>query len=198
MIRLLVITVIVFFVLLAGCEAPPEEVEEDLLAEMGRVEEPLPVDGDSGDYPSESFQAAGADIHLAHDGNSIFVHMRAEGEGWLAVGINVQNEGKPGSNMILGYMDNDTPAYRNDIGVGATGHDETEVAAVEDFFLAHEGGYVTMEFAYPMVFPEEGNYNVDELVPGEIYTMIVALHSSSNDLSEMHSAMSSFDFVVEQ
>lgn len=197
MIRLSMVIVMVIILFFTGCEAPPEEVDEDLLPEMGRVVEALSVDGDSNDYPSESFQVAGADVHLAHDGNSFFVHLRVESEGWVAVGINMQNEGKPGSNMILGYMDDGTPSYRNDIGVGATAHDDTSVMAVEDFFLAHEDGHVIMEFSYPMVFPQEGNFNVDELVPGENYTMIVGLHDTSDDISEMHTDMSSIGFTVE-
>ncbi len=162
---------------------------------MGKVDVPLSVDGSNSGYPAEALEVAGVVIYLAHDGSNIYVYMQAEVEGYLAVGLNdrgVMN----GANMILGYLDGATPAYRDDLGKART-HDEVAVPAVLDFFLSRSGGKTVMEFSYPLTFPAGQGYNLGQLSPGETYSLIVATHRSSDDVTSAHTARGSIDFVVQ-
>jgi len=211
---LLLIIMIAVALVIAGCggetvlpETPEDASEEAGSPEetpvveapsgplMGKVDAPLSVDGSNNGYPAEALKVAGAVIYLAHDGSNIYVYMEAEVEGYLAVGLN--NRGvMNGANMILGYLDGATPAYRNDLGKART-HDEVAVPAVLDFFLSRSGGKTVMEFSYPLTFPAGQGYNLEQLSPGETYSLIVATHRSSDDVTATHTARGSIDFVVQ-
>jgi hypothetical protein len=189
--------VLSFSLALIACEAAPDPVnDQEDLPMMGRVDQPLTVDGNRDEYPAEPLQVVGADIYLAHDGNLLYVHVETEVDGWAAVGFNVQGGGMDGANMVLGYLDEGTPSLRDDVGRGRT-HSEADVTAVEDFYLSHGNGLIVMEFSYPLVFPEGEGYNISELVPGESYTMIYAQHNSSDDITRQHSNRGAVSFTIE-
>lgn len=196
-----------------GCETAPESVEEpaDDVEEveevddeeagigepvMAAVDTPPQLDGSGEGFISAPFQIAGADAYLAHDGKILYVQLEAEVEGWVSVGFNAQGGGMDGANMILGYLDDGTPAYRDDVGEGRR-HSEISTPAVADFYFSNEGGLTVMAFSYPLEFPEDEGYALDGLVTGETYTMIVGVHNSSHDISSPHSSRGSVNFLVE-
>ncbi len=192
-VMLLILTLLFF----TGCEAEPPDEENDVaLPVMGLVDEPPAIDGSNAEYPADPVTELGMEIHMAHDGTYFYVHVRAEGEGWVAVGLNTRGGGMDGANMVLGYDDEGTPAFRDDAGRGRT-HSEADTTAVDNFYFSREDGAAVMEFAYPLSFPEGEGYNIDEMVPGESYTMILALHGTSDDISRQHSERGSIDFTVE-
>ncbi len=207
---LLLIMMIAGVLLVAGCggetvlpETPegvesPEEtpgVEELSGPLMGKVDTPLSVDGSNSGYPAEALEIAGAVIYLAHDETNFYVYMEAEVEGYLAVGLN--NRGvMNGANMILGYLDGASPAFRDDLGRART-HDEVDIPAVGQFYLSRAEGKTTMEFSYPLTFPAGQGYNLEQLSPGESYSLIAATHSSSDDITTMHNSRGSIDFTVQ-
>jgi hypothetical protein len=193
---LLIVLTVILSLVFTGCEETVVDLAADDPVLMGIVEEPLSVDGSIDGYPAESGQVPEADILLAHDGNLFYVHMKVEGTGWVAVGINTEGN-KDGANIIFGYMSDGSPAFQNDVGEGISSHNEVEAGVLEEFHLSHDNGSVVMEFSYPLNFPEGEGFNIDELVPGETYTMIFSMHSDSNDISQMHTAMGSFEFMVE-
>ncbi len=211
---LFLIIVIAGALLIAGCGGetvlpePPEDVPEEAGTPeetpdvespsgplMAKVDTAISMDGTNNGYPAEALEIAGAVIYLAHDGSNIYVYIEAEVEGYLAVGLNdrgVMN----GANMIFGYLDGTTPAYRNDLGKART-HDEVAVPAVGDFFFSRSDGKTVMEFSYPLTFPEGQGYNLAQLSPGETYSLIVATHPSSDDITATHTARGSIDFMVQ-
>jgi len=191
----LLFTLILSLTLFLGCETP-EELNDEELNLMARTQEPLTVDGSPSGYPAAPVQIAVADIHLAHDSNYLYVHMEGEIQGWVAVGFNTSGGEMDGANMILGYLDGDDPAFRDDVGWGLN-HSEANVTALEDFYLSYQEGTAVMEFSYPLSFPEEENYNIKELTPGMTYSLIVAYHDSSSDINQRHTDVGSIDFTVE-
>lgn len=98
------------------------------------------------------------------------------------------------ANMIIGYLDEEVPAFRDDVGRGRN-HVEADTIAVE-FYLSHADGTVVMEFSYPLTFPDGVGYNLDGLVPGETYTMIVSSNINSNVVTQQHTSRGSVDFTV--
>ena len=180
----------------AGSPEETPEVESPSGPLMGKVDAAINVDGTHNGYPADALEISGAVIYLAHDGTNIYVYMEAEVEGYLAVGLN--NRGvMNGANMIFGYLDGTTPAFRNDLGSART-HNEVAVPAVGDFFLSRSGGKTVMEFSYPLTFPAGQGYNLEQLSPGETYSLIIAIHRSSDDLTATHTARGSIDFMVQQ
>ncbi len=214
--KLLIAGLLILVMLFAafGCDSTPDTVVEEPLDEAEEVEEANgeeaevsepamaavdtapQLDGSGEGFVSAPFQSAGADIYLAHDGEMFYVHLEAEVEGWVSVGFNTQGGGMDAANMILGYLDNDTPAYRDDVGEGRS-HSEISSPAVGDFYFSNEDGLTVMAFSYPLAFPEGEGYAMDELVTGETYTMIVGTQNSSHDISSPHSSRGSVNFTVE-
>ena len=212
--RLLIAVLLIFAIFtVLGCESDPDTVEEpvDEVEEveevnggeaevsepvMAVVDTPPQLDGSGEGFVSAPFQSAGADIYLAHDGEMLYVQLEAEVEGWVSVGFNAQGGGMDAANMILGYLDDGTSAYRDDVGEGRR-HSEISSPAVGDFYFSNEEGLTVMAFSYPLVFPEGEGYALDELVTGETYTMIVGTQNSSHDISSPHSSRGSVNFTVE-
>jgi len=194
---LLFAAVLLSLVLLIGCEvAPPEEPNDEPEWLIGRVDQPLPIDGANEGYPTGPVELAGSIVYLAHDDDYVYVYAEAEGEGWLAAGFNESGSGMDGSNMVLGYYDDGNPAYRDDVGVGNT-HSEAGVTAVNEFYFNRTEGVTVMEFSYPMVFPDGEGYSVEQILPDESYSLIVAMHASSDDIDTMHTNFEMTVFQIE-
>ncbi len=204
--HVLIVFLLMALFVIVGCETDPAEdaVEEpvDEPADepenvMGRVDESLNMDGSSEGYSSNPIESAGALIYLAYDEDFIYVLMEAEVEGWLSIGFNESGEGMDGANMILGYLTEEgEPAFRDDVGRG-NAHSEAETTAVAQPYFDRSNGTTVLEFAYPLSFPADQGYNVEEIVPGEPYSLIVGLHSSSDNIDSKHSNRGMVDFQVQ-
>ncbi len=200
--HVLIMFLLVVLFVLVGCETDPAEDAVDELPDepenvMGRVEEPLNMDGSSEGYPSDPIESAGALIYLAYNDDFIYVLMEAEAEGWLSVGFNQSGSGMNGANMVLGYLTEEgEPAFRDDVGRGHA-HSEAETTAVVQPYFDRSNSATVLEFAYPLSFPADQGYNVEEIVPGESYSLIVGLHSSSDNIDSKHSTRGMVDFQVQ-
>ena len=67
---------------------------------------------------------------------------------------------------------------------------------MEDFSLLREDEARILKFSYPLTFRENNDYRLEGLTPGEIYTLLVAYNTSSDDVSRQHSRVGRIDFVV--
>ena len=195
---MLIMCLALIMILLVGCAADPSsDTGSEPQNIMGRVDQPLPADGSSDGYPSASLEVAGAVIYLAYDDQYVYVHVEAEVEGWIAVGFNQRSAGMNGANMIIGYLsENDTTAFRDDVGRGHS-HSEAGVSAVDRFHLIRSGGKTVFEFSYPVVFPSGEGYKVEEIIPGETYSLIVAMHRNSDNIGTQHSVRGAANFQVQ-
>ena len=182
-------------VLLVACSDSPSIVNDEDFPAMGKLEVSLPIDGSHEGYQETPIEVIGVQIHMAHDGDFLYVHLRADIDGWLAVGFNVRGGGMDGANMIIGYLEGEEPSVRDDVGQGQT-HAEAATRAVEDFSLLREDEARILEFSYPLTFRGDNDYHLEGLTPGEIYTLLVAYNASSDDVSRKHSRVGRVDFVV--
>lgn len=206
--RILFFAIVLIAIFAAGCgqaDEPAAPADDNGVEEngqvisgplMGRVDAPLTIDGSSAGYPAPPIEAMGAMVHMAHDGDYLYLHFELAVDGWVSVGFNRTGGGMDGANMILGYLDGASPAYRNDAGRGRN-HAEIESPAVDQFYFAVDGGTAIMEFSYPLAFPEGQGFSLEGLTPGEQYTLILAAHSSSQDIDRTHSSRGSANFTVE-
>ncbi len=205
---LLVLVILLLLILPFGCGQPAEpelptdenSVEDDPGISgpvMGMTDEPILVDGLADGYPAEAVEAMGGLIHLAHDGENLYLHFALDTAGWISVGFNSAGGGMDGANMIIAYLEGDNPAYREDLGRGRS-HAAVSATAVNEFYLAYdEDGLAVLELKYPLAFPTDQGFNLEGLVPGQEYTLIFASHNSSHDIDSTHSNRGSFNFTVE-
>jgi hypothetical protein len=198
---LIVLVILAAALALAGCgtstgpDVPGSGLDD--LPVIGLVDSPLSVDGFSDGYPAPPLQVAGAEIHLATDGNIIYVHARAEADGWIAVGFNVRGRGMDGSNMVIGFVDdNGDTIIRNDLGQRIS-HAPAALDGVIDGIVVLEGGTLTLEFSYPAVFPEENSFALDGISSGGAYSLIAAVHTRSANITQKHTSRGQADFRVD-
>ncbi len=189
---------VLFLTLVAGCEPePPEEPVEDPDYYMGYVEEPLAIDGSSEGYPSDPVELEFAVVFLAYDEQYIYVYLEAEGEGWVSAGFNQDAPGKDGANLVIGFLtDGGTPAFSDEFGEGNI-HFEADDAAVNQFYFSRSAGLSIFEFSYPLVFPAGEGYNIEEIAPGEIYSLLVAVNTETDDIEIIHTDMELVFFQVQ-
>ncbi len=184
---------------LAGCSPEPTEAvpptPTPIESYMAALSEPLTVDGSDTEYPAAPFELGGVMVHLAHDGERLYVHARSEVDGWIAIGFNQAGGGMNGANMILGFAEGSGQAVRNDRGTGH-GHQQVPTSGILDSVVTHSDGIIILEFSYPMEFPANAGFSLPGLAAGEEYSLIVATHSRSGDFSQKHSSQSRTNFSV--
>jgi hypothetical protein len=198
---ILVLCAAVSALVLAGCGASPgpdgSGAGQDNLPVMGRVDRPLAVDGLSEGYPASPLQVAGVEIFLASDGTVIYVHARAQADGWIAVGFNQRGRGMDGSNIILGAVDeNGDIVARNDLGRGIR-HDPAAADGIIEAVVILEDGYLTLEFSYPAEFPDQNGFALGGITFGEVYSLIAAVHNRSASITQKHTSRGQVDFRAE-
>jgi hypothetical protein len=190
-----------FFLLLimlaiAGCSSSPAPLADDAeLPSAARVPQLPPVDGNAEGYPSQPFQVGGVEVYMVHDGTLMQVLVTAEGNGWISVGFNERGRGMDGANMVLGGTDdNGTFLVRNDLGRGWA-HSEAVSQGIIDSIVIWEGETMTLEFSYPLNFPE--GFRLERISSGEAYSLIVAYNSQSGEITSKHTGRGAMDFIIE-
>ncbi len=186
---------------LAGCGSSPAVdgpgTGQGDLPVMGIIDVPISVDGLAEGYPEPPLQMDGVEVHLAYDGSVIYVHARAQADGWVAVGFNRRGGAMAGANIVLGSVDeNGDTLVRNDLGK-LMSHDQAAQDGLLEAIVVRDGEYLNLEFSYPAQFPEENGFNLDGLHPGGIYSLIVAFHTRSSNITQQHTSRGKADFQVE-
>jgi len=168
----------------------------DQLVVMGQVEDPIEINGEFEGYPMDPWERDPFLLYLAHDGEMMYVHLRVKTEGWVAIGFTQPGGGMHGSNMFLGYFDDEEGLIRDDVAVGRT-HSEVDNPAVEEFFVGRGDDYVILEFSYPLSFPEDEDFILAGLNSGDTVGVILAYHNSSQNIRTRHSNRAAFNIEIE-
>ena len=171
----------------------PSPGEKAAGAVVPRVAALPAVDGKAEGYPAPPFSVAAAEVYMAHDGSALQVLVKVEGDGWVSAGFNTAGRGMDGASLILGSVENGVPLVRNDLGRGWT-HSEAANPGILDAVVVAEGGFITLEFSYPLDFPP--GFRLEGIVPGELYALLVAYNNKSPDLGRQHSARGALDFSL--
>lgn len=152
------------------------------------------ADGSDQGYPDAGITAGKAVVKMALWEDKIFVHVRMQGAGWIAVAFNRQGKGMDGGNMVLGYLDSASkPAVRNDLGKGWT-HKQADKQDVLESFVSQQAGVSVFEFSYPLKFAS--GYGIAGLEKGGVYTLIVAGNERSNNISSKHTWYAKVDIAL--
>ncbi|MBN2464604.1 hypothetical protein JXD38_03140 [candidate division WOR-3 bacterium] len=149
------------------------------------------IDNEDGpEYPATyTDKASGLTVNWGLDDSLLYVGLSTKSRGWLAIGF-----GSPamhGSNMIIGYYTDDSTKVMNDIGAGhAHARAPQSDSAIRDAEIDFddETGLTTMEFVYPLQFPEgkDGALAVAGLVPGGACDVILAQNTGTIAFNARH------------
>lgn len=182
--------------LTVSCAAPssPDETDMEGIPSIARVSELPPMEADKEAYQTEPLRAAGVEVYMVHDGETLQVLATVAASGWVSVGFNERGSGMDGANLILGTVTDGTPLVRNDLGRGRT-HSEATNQGIIDSEVVLQEGQISLEFRYPLVFP--AGFRLTELRSNTVHSLLVAYHSESSDLNSMHSQRAALDFRID-
>lgn len=128
------------------------------------------------------------EIHWATDEQYIYVGMRAETGGWVAVGFDATpGQGMANADMVLGVVDGDDVIISDEFGTGRTTHrPDAELGGTDDILEyggTEQGGFMVIEFKRAL---DTGDPYDAVLTEGTM--TIIWAYSDSKSLTDYHSA----------
>lgn len=120
------------------------------------------VDGSirSGEY-SYSHREAGMTLYANWRGDSLYLAVRADTEGWVAIGINAKV--MDGAHIMIGFSDGGRTVFKEQIGSGNR-HQDIPEELVQDFAIVESGGQTSMEVELEAVDALSGKDSLDVIV----------------------------------
>lgn len=128
----------------------------------------------SSDYELH-FDQSGMQLYAARDGDNLCLKIRANTEGWVAIGVG--SAVMDGSSMVIGYIEDGEPSVRVDVGAGHSHRisDENVFSKIE---IQEVDGLTILEAAMPM--------------PSENTLDIILAYGTADSFVSMHRARGSF------
>lgn len=157
------------------------------------MEDRVGVDGaidneDGPEYPATYLdKASGLTVHWGFDDSLIYVGLETKGRGWMAIGFGSAKMNE--SNMMIGYYTEDSTEIVNQIGANYThARSPQSDSAIREAEIDYdeETGITTMEFVYPLKFPEGNGLAIPGLEPGDTYDIILAQNTKTVSLGAKH------------
>lgn len=121
------------------------------------------------------FDQMGMQLYAAQDGGSLCLKIRANTEGWVAIGVG--SKVMDGSSIVIGYVENEQPSIRMDLGAGHSHRvlDEQVFSKIE---IQEIDGLTILEAAIPM--------------PDEDLLDIILAYGTADSFVSMHRARASY------
>ncbi len=121
-------------------------------------------------------------LYWQNDSTTLYVGLASPGTGWVAIGFEPQQR-MLGANIIIAAVAADGLVIEDHYGSGQTSHREDAVSTIIDAAGVEEKGTTTVEFAIPLF----GSGNDADLEPGQLLSIILAYHRTSDRLTSRHS-----------
>jgi hypothetical protein len=137
-------------------------------------------------------------IHWFHNGTHIFIALDSPGIGWVSIGFGPSGVKMDGSNIIIGYLDeNNTLVLLDSIGVGRQHFTDESKGGSYDIYSgtgAEIKGRTVIEFIVPLDSKDSLDHKFE---PGNTYGFFLAYQESEKDTSSFHTAFSElFDLTL--
>ncbi len=146
------------------------------------------IDREEPEYPASlADKASGLTVSWGFDDSLIYVGLETKGRGWMAIGFGSDKMHE--ANMLIGYYTEDSTEVVNQIGANYThANSPMSDSAIREAEVEfdEETGVTTMEFAYPLQFPNVKGLAVPGLVPGDTADVILAQNTKTPSLSVKH------------
>lgn len=156
----------------------------------------------AGEYENHfTDQYTGIKVDWEHDNTYMYIGLTSPGVGWVAIGFTdtlfVGHEGPTGGvHMILAAVQNDgTLNIYDQMGAGFV-HVNAPVFGVVEAAGTRENNEVSVEFKYPLKFPENDHFEIPGIENGKVYICELAYNNISTDISTIHSSVSWDEFYV--
>ena len=135
---------------------------------------------------------SGMTVYWEHDGVNMYIGLVSPGQGWSAIAFGPQGIGMDESNIIIGYVDDDTGALTivDSIGEGWFHMMDTERDGTDNLG-AYSGTQSTSETIIEFIFPlNSGDSKDHSFEPGNTYGFFVAYHETADNFADYHGARS--------
>lgn len=160
--------------------------EMDLVLFSQTADETLPIadgliaDMEYGNHLLDS--ETGMTLYWQNDETNLYVGLISPGTGWAGVGFS-QQTGKPGSNIIIGVVDDGQVTIRDAYGVTKRLHRTDQVSSLLSTGGSEADGQTVLEFSIPLANADSEDV---PLAPGQVVQVILAYQATKDSLTTMH------------
>lgn len=111
----------------------------------------------------------------------LYIILESPGSGWLAIGFDPTNMMADADIIIAGF-ENETFTLEEHYGTAITSHDKIEQTYIKNSTVERSDDLSRMELVIPL-----GNDSRYDLRKGEVHTIILSFHNSSDNFFQRHS-----------
>lgn len=142
-----------------------------------------------------TIEALDIELQWAHDGEFVHVAWTGSADGWISVAFINQGGRMNGANMLIALQDDGEWVVENHVGQGLN-HSKTDWPEAAAYTIEENENGLTARVQYPLAFPD--GFALDNLAPGETYTLIAAYSDRSGLRNHGRPGRTSFDFSLEE
>jgi len=150
---------------------------------------PPQIDGSIGEseYRNEMLDSeTGMTVAWQNDAETLYVGLIAPGTGWLSIGFGPERM-MEGANIIIAAVSDGELTIEDHYGNAPTSHRVDSVDHIIQAAGMESDGQTMLEFAIPLA---SGDDQDNDLVVGELVTIILGYHASNDSLTARHSGRS--------
>ena len=136
------------------------------------------------EYPhSLTDVATGIGVYWSNDDETLTMGLVSPGTGWVSAGFDPENAMQGANYILLAVVDGEI-GVEDHFGTSRFGHSLDNRQDVLNAAGIEADGMTTVEFSIPL---DSGDAMDKALLPGERYVLLLAYHSSSDDMTRKHS-----------
>jgi len=128
----------------------------------------------------------GMTVAWQNDAETLYVGLIAPGTGWLSIGFGPERM-MEGANIIIAAVSDGELTIEDHYGNAPTSHRVDSVDHIIQAAGMESDGQTMLEFAIPLA---SGDDQDNDLVVGELVTIILGYHASNDSLTARHSGRS--------
>ncbi len=174
-------------IVLVGCEEAENDiglVDGDVSLESQLIDDLVYTNQFNSDIEMEIFW------EFSQDEEELYMVLKSPASGWLAIGFEPTNRMADAKIIIAGF-ENETFLLEEHYGTAATSHDIIEETYIEKATGERDEDLSRAEFVIPLT----GDSRYD-LSAGEVYTIILGYHSSSDNFVQRHTQRTTIELEL--
>ncbi len=157
---------------------------------------PPAIDGviSEGEYSHHMFDpSTGMTTYWANSATTLVIGLESPGAGWLSIGFAPERQ-MEGANILIAAIDGEALTIEDHYGNSPTSHRKDAVSHIIEAAGSETGSQSTLEFRIPL---DSGDGQDKPLLPGTEVVIILAYHSSNDNLTIRHTKRSTSSLLLD-